>query len=291
MIRVAAALLSFSTITGVSRAQAPATTARSSAIAEATRLGNAGQTAAARALIDSLVKITPADAPDLDQVIFLRATFAPSVLDATFDYQKIIADPSSGRRREALVRVAQRALIAGDPGKALDYLKTLAQDYPDDSSLATAFFWKAAALLDTHDVIGACDANAEARSHARMSSPAMLAVIDAQESASCPRTAPVSIALIDTAITRPVPAAAKPKPSADKSAKAYAVQVSAFPKRGDAEEMAARLNKRGFDAHVDGTQRPFRVRVGHFQTYAEAAAELKKLKAKKVAGFVTVLEQ
>lgn len=264
---------------------------RSAALAEAARLGNAGQTAAARALIDSLMKITPSDAPDFDQVIFLRATLAPSVLDATFDYEKIIADPASERRREALLRVAQRALIAGDPAKALDYLKTLSRDYPDDSSLATAFYWRAAALLDTHDVIGACDANREARSHARMSSPAMLGVIDAQESASCPRTAPVSIALIDTAISHPTPSASKPKASTEKSAKVYAVQVSAFPRRGDAEEMAARLNKRGLNAHVDGTERPFRVRVGHYSTYAEAAAELKRLKAQKMAGFVAVLEQ
>ncbi|MDQ6716834.1 MAG: SPOR domain-containing protein [Gemmatimonadota bacterium] len=237
------------------------------------------------------MRVAPPEASDLDEIRFLRATLAPSVLDATFDYERIIADPSSERRRESLLRVAQRAIIAGESTRALNYLRTLARDYPDDASLATALYWKAAVLFDSHDGSAACDANREARSHAQISSPGMLATIDAQGSASCPRTAPIVIAQMDSSPRRPIAVAGKPIPNAGTPVTLYAVQVAAFPTRSDAEEMAARLTRRGLDAHADGTQWPFRVRVGHYGSYAEAAAELRKLKAQKMAGFVTQLEQ
>ena len=292
MKRATAALLLLSATARISTAQTPPTaSSRSPVLAEATRLGNSGQTAAARALVDSLIKIAPPDAPDLDEILFLRATLSPSVLDATFDYEKIIADPASERRRESLLRIAQRELIAGEPAKALDYLRTLARDYPDDSSLAVASYWKAVALLDSRDTAAGCAANREARAHAQMSSPAMLATIDAQGSAPCPHTTPVAIAPTDSAPKRAVTAPAKPTTTTGKSDRFYAVQVSAFARRSDAEDMAARLTRRGLDAHADGTGRPYRVRIGHYATYSEAATELRKLKAQKMAGFVTELEQ
>ncbi len=263
----------------------------SNAFAYALRLANAGETATARALVDSLMKITTADAPELDELLFLRASLAPSVLDATFDYEKIIADPASERRRESLLRVAQRAMIAGAPAKALEYLRTISRDYPDDSSLATALYWQSAALLDARDVSAACDANREARSHAQSSSSAMLADIDAQAFASCARVTPSLVARTDTVAKHVSPAVGNLKPALVAGAKRYAIQVAAFGRRSDAEEMAARLTKGGLDTHVDGVARPFRVRVGHYATLAEAATELRKLKERKMAGFVTELEQ
>src|SRR6476646_7296000 len=106
MKRIAATLIMLSAIAGDAHAQTAPATRRSAALADATRLANNGQLAAARTLVDSLVRSTSADAPDLDEMLFLRATLASSVLDATFDYEKIIADPSSERRKESLLRVA-----------------------------------------------------------------------------------------------------------------------------------------------------------------------------------------
>jgi cell division protein FtsN len=61
--------------------------------------------------------------------------------------------------------------------------------------------------------------------------------------------------------------------------------------RKDAEAESQRLRKTGLDSHVDGDVRPFRVRVGHFKTRAEAAEALRDLKKRNVSGFVTELDQ
>jgi cell division protein FtsN len=51
--------------------------------------------------------------------------------------------------------------------------------------------------------------------------------------------------------------------------------------------MADRLKEKGLDAHVDGSVKPFRVRIGHYETYADAAKALRDLKARKISGFVS----
>ena len=69
----------------------------------------------------------------------------------------------------------------------------------------------------------------------------------------------------------------------------YAVQVAAFRSRTEAEALANKLRTRGYSAHVDGVDAPFRVRIGHYATRAAAVAELRQLKAKKMDGFIAEL--
>lgn len=66
----------------------------------------------------------------------------------------------------------------------------------------------------------------------------------------------------------------------------YAVQIAAFRTKAPATQLATGLRGRGYEAYVDGTNAPFRVRIGHFTTHAAAAQELVKLKAKHIDGFV-----
>lgn len=70
------------------------------------------------------------------------------------------------------------------------------------------------------------------------------------------------------------------------SSGAYTVQVAAFGARSPATLLAAKLRGRGYNAYVDGSAAPYRVRIGHYATRAAAAAELTRLKAKQIAGFV-----
>lgn len=67
----------------------------------------------------------------------------------------------------------------------------------------------------------------------------------------------------------------------------YVVQVAAYTSRAQADALAARLRARGYASHVDGDSAPYRVRIGHYRTRADAAAELKQLKARKIDGFIT----
>jgi len=67
----------------------------------------------------------------------------------------------------------------------------------------------------------------------------------------------------------------------------WAVQVAAYSVRRTADALAAKLRARGLPSHVDGDHAPYRVRIGHYRTHAAAAAELARLRARKISGFVT----
>src|SRR3954468_8692606 len=66
----------------------------------------------------------------------------------------------------------------------------------------------------------------------------------------------------------------------------YSVQVAAYNHRADADKLVSTLVKRGYAARVDGAIAPFRVRIGHYATDAEAEDALKKIKSKHMDGFV-----
>jgi cell division septation protein DedD len=83
-------------------------------------------------------------------------------------------------------------------------------------------------------------------------------------------------------VAKPVAKAAV-KPSTGK----FAVQIAAYYDRPQADALAEKMQKRGYVAHVDGTVAPFRVRIGHYASHAQAATALENMKAKKITGFVT----
>lgn len=101
-----------------------------------------------------------------------------------------------------------------------------------------------------------------------------------------PETAPAEE---ETAVDVPKAPTVPPKPTKPTTAGTgkYAVQVAAYYDRPQADALAAKLRSRGYVAHVDGTAAPFRVRIGHYATRAQAATALENMKAKKMAGFVT----
>ena len=284
MLKIFAAVFALSFATSVTAQEDAGARARARAIEEANRLANAGQLYAARRISDSLSRIAPSDAPDFPDILFARATLAPSVLDASLDYERIAADfAESSVSKESLLRLAQRSLVSGDPAKALDYLQRMLRGDSDNASIVEAQYWRARALLDAHDVTSACDANREALAHARDAHSSLLAEIEAQGFVSCGQ--PPVIQVIS------VPVVSPPRPSgstkAQPSGKRYAVQVSAFNVKRDANALAARLTRKGLDAHVDGSAKPFRVRIGHYSTYGEAAKALRDLKKKGISGFVS----
>lgn len=269
-------------------AQPPSTrAARAKSLAEAWQLGDLGKTAEARATVDSLIKSASPGASDIAELFFARATFAASAVDAGLDYRRIINDfASPARKKESLLRLAQQALISGERAKALDYLATRAREYADDSSLAVTGYWKARVLLESHDVSGACDALREAQMRDLNSPATVVADIEALALVSCGGAPSAGIVAGDPRPVRVAAATAKVKPATGAGSRVFAVQVAAFGNRNDAEAMSKRLRKKGLGAHVDGTRRPFRVRIGHFSSFAEAAKELRALKARGISGFV-----
>lgn len=66
----------------------------------------------------------------------------------------------------------------------------------------------------------------------------------------------------------------------------YSVQVAAYNRKPQADELASTLSTRGYETRVDGSVAPFRVRIGRYPTAREAEAALKQIRAKGMAGFV-----
>ena len=70
----------------------------------------------------------------------------------------------------------------------------------------------------------------------------------------------------------------------------YTVQVAAYNTRSTAEKLRASLAARGYDARIVGSAKPYRVRVGRYESRAEAERAAAQMKSKKIAAFVTETE-
>lgn len=87
------------------------------------------------------------------------------------------------------------------------------------------------------------------------------------------RPAPAPSPARDTA--RPAPA------TTARGAAMWSVQVAALSTKTEADAMVKRLRDRGYDARVDGTVAPYRVRFGLFPTRAAATAALERYKTRE----------
>ena len=334
-------------------------TARSAEVAfiRAQELASDGNTAAGRALIDSIIKTTAPASPVYPQALYWRATLATSAAEAESDYRHIVVDyPLAPHAEDALLRLAQLELARGDKEDALLHLQRIPRDYPRSKSLARANYWTARVLFEKNDISGACAANAtalsqttdgevELRNQIQYLSQRCASHAAAQRAASSP---PVPAESTSTTVgsqsttasstpsvasstppavatTTPVPAATPPqivppvkandtqpsrveptpvesaaelaskpsatssiasKPAASSAVRTWSVQVAAYNRKAEADRLAATLVKRGYDARVDGTVAPFRVRIGRYGTSAEATTVLRELKSKGMAGFI-----
>jgi len=136
--------------------------------------------------------------------------------------------------------------------------------------------------------------------------PATVAAKPSMQPPSTPRDVSPSMITPPASAPAPAPAAAKktaatakpvtPSPAAAAAAAAasdeggYSVQVAAYNVKSQAQAMVAKLKKSGYDARVSGTSAPFRVRIGHYPTQAQASAVMRSLKAKQINGFVVKAE-
>jgi cell division protein FtsN len=79
-------------------------------------------------------------------------------------------------------------------------------------------------------------------------------------------------------------------PRAASGATKYTVQVAAYDTRDAAVQLQHSLIARGLEARIVGTAKPFRVRVGYYDTRAKAEAAAAQLKAKQLTVYVTEAE-
>jgi len=125
---------------------------------------------------------------------------------------------------------------------------------------------------------------------APVSTPTPVPVTPAVDST---KTEPEKAAAPSPRITRPPAEAApviKPADEAPSGERVWSVQVAAYNVKSQADAMVARLKKGGYEARVDGTAAPFRVRIGKYATQSQASAVQRSLKAKQITGFVVQAE-
>ena len=107
------------------------------------------------------------------------------------------------------------------------------------------------------------------------------------------RMEPQKVAAPAPQITKPSPQPPPELKPADESPageRVWSVQVAAYNVKSQAEAMVTKLKKGGYEARVDGTAAPFRVRIGKYKTQAQASAVQRSLKAKQITGFVVQAE-
>lgn len=111
--------------------------------------------------------------------------------------------------------------------------------------------------------------------------PDTTAKVTARPAVDSPAVAPKAV------VPRPQPARTPPSTSGEK---VWSVQVAAYNVKSQADAMVLKLKKNGYEARVDGTSTPFRVRIGKYGTQAQANAVQRSLKAKQITGFVVQAE-
>jgi cell division septation protein DedD len=107
--------------------------------------------------------------------------------------------------------------------------------------------------------------------------------------------APAPAPAVDSPVVTPKAVVTSPKPAktsppAASGEKVWSVQVAAYNVKSQADAMVVKLKKNGYEARVDGTSAPFRVRIGKYVTQSQASAVQRSLKAKQITGFVVQAE-
>jgi cell division septation protein DedD len=265
------------------------------AIARARAAVDAGDGTDARTVLDSLVSASPSGSNDLAEALFWRATLAERLSDAERDWKRLVIDvPLAPRASDALLRLGELEMLRGHPADARTYFARVVREFPAPSTRARSHLWIAKSYAAQRDMPRACISLADATA---IGMPDGELRLQADEMGR--QCATIDRKLIEKAMTDTVaPAkAAAAKPAGGKPAAAvrgadvpkgarFSVQVAAFDTRGEGDELVQRLTARGIEARVDGSEKPFRVRVGYFTTRARANAELAKLKKNGQTGFV-----
>jgi cell division septation protein DedD len=81
-----------------------------------------------------------------------------------------------------------------------------------------------------------------------------------------------------------------PPPAREEASSFWSVQVAAYNTRPPANALAERLRTRGYQARVDGTAAPFRVRIGEYPGRTAAVAALQEIKGRGMDGFVVQVD-
>lgn len=282
----ATALLTVALLTAAALASALVPTALRAQVPTLDRVDSLiahGQYPTARATLDGWFSARDQfDVPgsDMARALMLRARLAPDPGAAEPDYLAIVLGyPTSEHAAEALLRLGQGLLAAGDAGRAAAYLERLVSDYPGRPQRTPGLLWLARARSATRRYEEACSAAREGLRDGR--DPDLTAMLRVEAGASCGVAAGEPARPAERSAPAPTPQA-RPGPVAGESADgAFAVQAGAFRYRESATALMERLRAAGFESRLVRVpaNQLLRVRIGRFQDHAAASRLVERLKA------------
>jgi cell division septation protein DedD len=248
------------------------------------------------------------------RALMLRAILADDPAAAESDYLSIVLGyPATPHAPGALLRLGQGLLISGEAARAAGYLQRLVVDYPGRAERSQGLLWLARANYAARQLDSACQAAREGLRDSR--DPDMVAMLRVEEAGACPGDrAPGQIAVTQPAQADPPaaaqrqamappatapPATTPPPPATPPPATTppvttpatgtvapgatgrWAVQAGAFRYQQGVDELVGRLRRAGHDPRVALVPASdlVRVRLGRFETAAEAARLVARLKA------------
>lgn len=274
-----------------------------------------GNGAAGRVLVDSALNASTGTA-DSATALYWRGALAATAADAERDYRRVIVDyPFSLHSGDALLALAQLEMARGDRDPAIDHLQRFLIQRPNDSEHVRAGIWLGRLLLEENQLAKACAVLLRTRATLGDSAIETRNQVDYYASrcagvdtvAPAPKPAPPSKPVRPDTMRRRAPVKDSSRtdsvrktparrdtaaPAADNSApaKRFTVQVAAYQTRDSADQLIDKLKARGITARVVGAKAPFRVRIGHYTTDAEATAAAREFKRKGIEGFVTTTD-
>jgi cell division septation protein DedD len=270
------------------------TPASDSVFARARRLVTNGNGAAGRVLVDSMISAATPDSPMYAEALYWRAALAASPSDAERDYRRLVVDywyaPHLG---DALLQLAQVEAARGDRAGATGHLERFMLEAPSHPERPRAGLTLVRLLFDQNDIPRGCTAWRQALNAAPASAVELRNQLG-YFSARCTAN--------DVSVASRVPIAYPPgsPPPAVKDTAAsrrdsttgtttgrFTLQFAAYQTRTEATRLVSKLASRGVTARVVGTTKPYRVRVGRYETRAAAIAAQAQLKAKKLTALVT----
>jgi TolA-binding protein len=293
-----------------------ATDARDTLFLRARKLVLNGNGVAGRALVDSALNATT-DSPDSAIALYWRGALAATAADAERDYRRVIVDyPFSPHSGDALLALAQLEMARGDRDPAIDHLQRFLIQRPNDPEHVRAGIWLGRLLLEKNQLAKGCavllrtraalaDSAVETRNQVDYYASRCAGVDTVVPAPRLPATPPKAPRTDTTRRRAPAKDSARtdsvrkapPRRDADSApngspatARRFTVQVAAYQTRESADQLVNRLSARGITARIVGSSAPFRVRIGHYATDAEATAAARDLKGKGIEGFVTTTD-
>jgi TolA-binding protein len=235
----------------------------------ALRLAQEGGSDSARAVVNGLLRDTPATDSLYPQVVYTLGLVSRSVEEMRRNYTRVAVEfTNSNWADDALYRLGLLDYAAGNVAGALRQMDRIRSDYPDSPLIPTAAEWAARALFDQRKPREACDwlAAALSRSGDDIELRNRLEFLNGR----CINPPPADTARPDTV---------KPKVvSAPRTG--FAVQIGAVNSQAAADQLADRLKSAGFTPYIVKDGKLFKVRTGPYADRTRAQAGAAQVRSK-----------